>query len=46
MNETVKLYMTDKRLLANYKVTNQERIKLKASLTTKQTMYAMNIATL
>ena len=35
--------MTEKCLLAKYKVTNQEQIKLKASLTTKQTMHAMKI---
>ena len=38
--------MTEKWLLAKDKVTNQEQIKLKESLTTKQTMYAMNITTL
>ena len=38
--------MTEKWLLAKYKVTNQEQMKLIASLTTKQTMYAMNIAIL
>ena len=37
--------MTEKWLLAKYKVTNQEQIKLKASLTTTKNMYAMNIAT-
>ena len=30
-------------LLAKYKGTNQEQIKLKARLITKQTMYAINI---
>ena len=38
--------MTQKWLHAKYKVRNQEQIKLKASLTTKQTMYVMNIAAL
>ena len=37
--------MTEKWLLAKYKVTNQEQMKLKASLTTKQTMYALNTGT-
>ena len=36
--------VTEKRLLAKYKVTNQEQMKLKASLTTKQILYdAINI---
>ena len=35
--------MTKKLLLAKCKVTNQEQIKLKASLITKQTMYAIII---
>ena len=38
MNETVKI------TYGWEMAANQEQIKLKASLTTKQTMYAMNIA--
>ena len=44
MNETIKM-ICDYEITA-YKVTNQEQIKLKASSTTKQNMYALNIATL
>ena len=45
MNETVKMICDWE--MAAYKVqsTNQEKIKLKAGLTTKQTMHGMNIAT-
>ena len=36
-------YVAEKKLLIKYKVANQEQIKLKAGLTTKQIMYAINL---